>query len=929
MTPRLRAASLALTLTCLPFATAKLLAQAAPSPRPGRLVGRIIEEGSGAPIAGAQVGVAAGGAAVTSAVDGRYLLLNVPAGPVAVAVRAIGYSPKTVSGVVVPTAGAATLDITLAPQEVQLGEISVAVEVERGSVNAALDAQRNSNNVVNAVTAEQIARSPDSDAGQAVQRVSGVTVQDGRYVFVRGLGERYTTTSLNGSRIPSAEPERKVVPLDLFPSNLLETITTTKTFTPDQPGDFSGAQVDLRTREFPLRRTWTMSLSTGLNTSITGRDVPEAPSVGPEWLGFAGAARALPGDVRDAGGLAGLTESEVSGLIGQFRNSWSARAGSGAPNASFGLSVGGEDPVLGLRVGYVGSLTYSRGLEIRRGEERTTPQQGASPGTALPYNRYDGESVTAGVLWGGLLNLTARLGATSKLSLNNTFTRGADNGVTRLAGLNGEFASNFDITRLAFVERSVRSNQLEGQHLLGLRHLVEWSVTSAAVRRNEPDCSDLIYTAAIDTATGRVTPLEWFGQAGNARSGTRTFSLLDETSLDVAGSYKFELGEYRHSAIKVGVSRRAVDRDADTRAYGIVMNPNNPLPSSELSGRPEQIFAQPDHLFMSADAQVGRYAARDRVTAGFVQAEFPLGRSVRVIGGARFEHWGLDLTTQTTMGRDTTILRRNTDVLPSLAFSWSAGMNTNVRFSASQTLSRPEYRELAPVATRDIAGGVDQFGNDSLQRALVANLDLRWEWYPRRGEVLSVALFAKRFDHPIERILRGSTGASITSWVNAEGAKNYGVEMEFRRGLDFLSRGLWPLSLFVNGTVMSSRIDIGNSGVSSLANAKRPMVGQAPYVVNAGLGYSNAGGSLNATVLYNVVGRRIWEAGTIGLPDAYEEPRHVMDVSVRLPFLIPGSELKLDAKNLLDSPYRITQGGITRHRYTVGRTFALGVSWRP
>ncbi|MEK6769065.1 MAG: carboxypeptidase regulatory-like domain-containing protein, partial [Gemmatimonadota bacterium] len=177
----------------------------------GRVVGRIIEETTGAPIPGAQVGVAAGGAPVTSAIDGRYILLNLPAGPTAVAVRAIGYAPKTVSGVVVPPGGAAALDITLAPQAVQLGEITVAAEVERGSVAAALDEQRHSNNVVNAITAEQIARSPDSDAGQAVQRVSGVTVQDGRYVFVRGLGERYTTTSLNGSRIPSPEPERKVV----------------------------------------------------------------------------------------------------------------------------------------------------------------------------------------------------------------------------------------------------------------------------------------------------------------------------------------------------------------------------------------------------------------------------------------------------------------------------------------------------------------------------------------------------------------------------------------------------------------------------------------------------------------------------------------------------------------------------------------------
>src|SRR5687767_10821154 len=176
-------------------------------------------------------------------------------------------------------------DISLAASAVQLTAQVVTAEAERGSVNAALDAQRNATGIVNAVTAEQISRSPDSDAAQAVQRVSGVTVQDGKYVFVRGLGERYTTTSLNGARLPSPEPERKVVPLDLFPANLLQTVTTAKTFTPDLPGDFSGAAVDLKTRESPRERQLTYSVSAGYNSSATGKDIVAAPRSGLEWLG--------------------------------------------------------------------------------------------------------------------------------------------------------------------------------------------------------------------------------------------------------------------------------------------------------------------------------------------------------------------------------------------------------------------------------------------------------------------------------------------------------------------------------------------------------------------------------------------------------------------------------------------------------------------
>ena len=216
----------------------------------GRIVGRVVDGQQGAPIAGATVELDGTDRRTVSALDGRYLFESVPAGPVSMRAQMIGFSPKVVTGVLVPAGGTIAQDIALTASAVQLAEISVNAEAERGTVNRALDEQRNATNIVSSVSAEQIAKSPDNDAGQAVQRVSGVTVQDGKYVFVRGLGERYTTTSLNGARLPSPEPERKVVPLDLFPSELLKGITTSKTFTPDQPGDFSGAAVNVTTRSF-------------------------------------------------------------------------------------------------------------------------------------------------------------------------------------------------------------------------------------------------------------------------------------------------------------------------------------------------------------------------------------------------------------------------------------------------------------------------------------------------------------------------------------------------------------------------------------------------------------------------------------------------------------------------------------------------------
>src|SRR5688500_216182 len=318
-----------------------MAAEAIP-PGTGRIVGRVVEGQQGAPVAGAAVEVVGTSRSAVTAVDGRYVIEAVPAGEVSLRGRMIGYGPKVVTGVVVPDGGSVAQDIALAAEAVQLAEIEVSAEAERGTVNRALEEQRNATNIVSAITAEQIEKSPDGDAGEAVQRVSGVPVQDGRYVFVRGLGERYTTASLNGARIPSPEPEKKVVPLDLFPSSLLEGITTSKTFTPDQPGDFSGAAVNLKTREFPARRVITFSVSAGLNTAATGKDLVRAPAVGEEWLGFAGSERRIPAAAETAGNLRGLDQSQINGIIGSFRNAWSRRVDNGSANGGFGFTVGGE-----------------------------------------------------------------------------------------------------------------------------------------------------------------------------------------------------------------------------------------------------------------------------------------------------------------------------------------------------------------------------------------------------------------------------------------------------------------------------------------------------------------------------------------------------------------------------------------------------------
>lgn len=892
--------------------------------RPGRIVGHIVDASNGEAVPGAQVTIEV--LIITAMTDwsGRYTLNAVPAGRHTVTVRAIGYAHKAVTDVVVGDGAAVPLTVTLAAAAVQIAAIEVTAEMERGSVANALNEQRNATGVMSGVTAEQIQRSPDSDAGQAVQRVSGVTVQDGRYVFVRGLGERYTTTSLNNARIPSPEPERKVVPLDLFPSGVLEAITTSKTFTPDQPGDFSGAQVNLRTREFPLGRVWKLSASAGGNDAAGRTAVPGGPRLSSEWLGFSGAARRMPTLVRVAGTLAGKSTGEVNQIIASFRNAWTSVPNDRAPNGSFGASLGGEDRLLGLPLGYVASFTYSFAQEARLGERRAIAAPG-NGGRLEVQNASTGSTGRASVLWGGLLNVSTRLGATGRLSLNTTVTHGGDNEATRLAGHNEQLNQFLEVTRLSYTERRVRSHQLVGHHLLRGRDQLEWTATTSSVRRLEPDRSDLAYQTVIDPVSGESHPYAWFGAP---RSATRTFSDVRESGWDVGGSYRRALGT--SSAIKIGGSSKWMDRNADTRAYDVFAIG---LTDLERQQPAEAIFngtyAQQGLLSMTANSALGIYTAAERVLAGFGQLELGLSARLRIIGGARVEHARLEVATQSIGLSDTVARLRNTDLLPAVAVQLRVGEHHNLRLAASQTLSRPEYRELSPSPYFDILGGQTLRGNPGLRRARVQNFDARWEWYPSPGEVASVAVFVKRFLRPIERILiQRSDGAPEATFVNATAANNYGLELELRHGLETLTPALQAFTLFANATVMRSAIEPGNDSLSSLTSARRPMVGQSGYVVNAGLTYANESGRLNATVLYNAVGRRIAEAAIFPLPDVYDETRHLLDLSVQVP-VTGQATLKVDAKNLLDAPFQFTQGSVERLYYRAGRVFSAGVTWTP
>lgn len=899
--------------------------------RTGRVVGRIVDQESGTGVTDAGVQVVGTTLGVQSGVDGRFQITGVPAGTVTIQVRRLGYTAKTVTGIQLAPNQTLEQNIALVPAGVRLQAMVVSAAAEKGSVSEALDAQRTATAIVSSITSEQISRSADGDAAQAVQRVSGVTVQDARYVFVRGLGERYTVTQLNGARMPSPEPERRVVPLDLFPSAMLQTITTSKTFTPDQQGDFSGAQVDIKTREFPALRTWSIQSTFGLNPRVTGKDVLDPRGVGGEAYALAGHERHLPALVRRVGNFQSfpLNQGDKNLLINSFRDVWTPTARTGAPNGSAALSFGGSDPLLGVRVGYLVSGMYSYSEEIRSDQRRALAGRGNTAGSTVPLDQFAGHASNVSALLGGLANASVLLGQSSRIALSTAYSRTSDNEARTERGDFENEAIAAQIDRIQYVERTIQSAQIAGEHQLGAMHRIDWAATLSGVRRDEPDRSEFVYEVANKGQPNEQ--LLWLN-TGNG-GAVRTFSELSEAAREGKLSYQLNFSTHeRQHLIKVGALARQTDRDADSRAYSL----SAPTAGSNIRALPaEQIFdgrfsGPNDKVFEIAPlSQGGAYTAKDQLRAAFAMAEFALGDRFRLIGGARYEGNELTVNAQSTIGQPVVTSKKWNDVLPALALNVKLSEAQSVRVSLSRTLARPEYRELSPIKSRDVLNGDDLEGNPNLERTQISNADLRWEWYPTSGEVLSLAFFAKRFAKPIERVYRaGGSSSRFVGYVNAKEARNFGVEIEARKDLGFLAPAMRPFTLFSNVTLMDSKITLDDSSRAAATNPSRTMVGQAPYVLNLGLTANTESGAASATILFNRVGERIDAAGDLPLPDVKELPRNVLDLALRFPIAGPLSG-RFDAKNLLDAPYETVQGTVTREFWRVGRTFQFGVVWKP
>lgn len=895
----------------------------------GTVQGQVVDASGGGPLPMAEVAVVGFDLTTATDLNGRYSLPGIPEGTHAITVRLIGFQAKTVTGVSVHGGASTNLNVTLEASAISLDAIEITAALERGSAARLIEERRAAPTVVDAIGSAQIAKSPDSDAAQALKRVTGLSIVGGRYVYVRGLGDRYSAARLNGAPLPSPEPDRKALPLDMFPSTLLEAVTTTKTYTPDQPGDFAGGLVNIQTKDFPGERSFRVSLGTSYNTATTLRDGFGYSGGSLDFLGIDDGTRKLPAEVPTETRVisSALSPADIETIGESFASVWQPQNRTVPLNASGSVSYADQTTLFGMPVGFLGSGTYSNSYETEEVIERIIV---VAAQDEEPETDYSGRLTEQTVRWSGMGKFDILPSPTSQITIRSLYSRTTDDQARSLEGFNRDRNTNLQNYRLRFIAREVWTNWLEGEHYLtglgGSR--VSWRVGYSRASLDEPDRREVVYDQLPD---GR------YGWRELTNSGTRYFTQLDDTDLSGSLDWNIPLPFGSTSEIKLGGLFLEKNRDFFSRRFRF--RARGPLGDAE--------FLPPDSLFTAAFIGSGllelqedtrrtdNYGAEQSTRSGYLMLDLPLATRLRFTGGVRLERVvqkvvPFDLFPLGLPSVDSADIH-NTDLLPGVNVTWSVRDDMNVRAAFSQTVARPEFREQAPFDFVEFAGGFLQVGNPSLSRTLIRNYDVRWEWFPGLGRLLAVSGFYKSFQGPIEAVVFPSSEL-VATWDNQESAEVVGAEFEVRTALDVISRALGDFTFGANLTLVGSSVETGDSlrlpGGNTVAvePRERALQGQSPYMVNASLTYLRPSWGTSLTVLYNRFGRRIDRVGSQVLPDIFEQPRDQLDLVIERQ-LSRALGLKLTATNLLDEASEFRQADQIVRFAEQGRTFSIGVSF--
>lgn len=871
--------------------------------------GKVIDEKTNETLPGAAVliqGTTTGG---LTDLDGNFTIGNVAPGKYTIVCQLVSYNTKVLSDVVVKEGEPAIVSITMTSASTELGPVEVFATVSKESNNNLLNLQKNNASLSDGISSESIKRSPDKATSDVIKRVSGASIQDNKFVIIRGLSDRYNTAMINGLPLPSTEPDRKAFSFDIFPSTMLDNMIIYKTASPDLPGDFAGGVIQINTKDIPEENFISVSAGTTYNSQSTFKPYKTYAGGKTDWLGVDDGIRALQ-DVRDFKNL--LVNASTRYMISKvFQNDWGIDEKASSPlGQSYQVGFAKSLKLFKNDFGIVGALTYNYARRFQKINRRDFDFDGAK------LFEYEDNSFKENVLWGAMLNGTYKIGERSKISLKNMFSMNTEDAVISREGESRELDQEIMATVMQYGSNKLSSSQLTGEHLLTERNIkLKWGASYSSTYRSIPNMRRMYYYknltpqgATSDTVFTAYIP---FGAPSPNYAG-KFWSKLNEDlysgTLEVAVPFNFLK---QKSTLKIGGSTFTKSRQFSARWFGYIVGSVGTFDWDLLYLPQDSIFAQenigPNGFRLSEGTNPSdSYNARANLYAGYIMLDQSLTKNLRAVYGLRVENYWQQLLSKTYGGTPVNVDTAQTDLLPSINLTYALTEKMNLRVAASRTVARPDFRELSPFTFYDFNSSSGVIGNDTLLSTNITNYDFRYEWYPGYGQILSASVFYKDFKNPIEStVFFGGAGSRTYSYQNVDKATDLGFEVEVRFKLNLLdslfnTKQFDNITLFSNFTYIQSEVDLSNVATAVTEQEKhRPMQGQSPYIINAGIQYLEKNIGLGLSLLYNKIGRRIALVGTNGYLNIYEAPRNLLDVQISQRFLKNG-EIKLNISDIFN-----------------------------
>ncbi len=924
----------------------------------GTIRGSVIEDDTGYEVIGGNVLVKDTQMGTVTDLDGKFSLSLDP-GVYTLQISYVSYQTLTISDIEVK-AGDVTLlsNLRLREENTELDEVIITAAAVRNTEAALLTMKQKAPAMMDGISASQIKLIGDGTAVEAAKRVTGVSIEGGKYVYIRGLGDRYSKTMLNGVDIPGLDPDRNTLQMDIFPTNLIENITVNKNFTADMPADFTGGMLNIEIKDFPEERIFDVSVGTSFNPNMHfNSDYLAYEGGSTDFLGFDDGTRQLPAGVRSNVPQIFVDSDEaVTEFTNRFSPNLAAERQTSGMNFNASVTIGDQIELRGKpkpiteggdkdymqvkpKLGYILSASYKNttnyyddyvNAEWQR--NRTDPSVTELRYAAVQDGQVGENNVLLGLL-GGLAYKTefTKLRLTA-LHLQNGESRAArffidDNGAA--VGRSGYLARS---NNLEYNQRSLTNIFLNGKHVLGKSNWeIDWRVAPTFSVSDDPDIRRAAFT--VQSATG-----EPFFSAGAGGNPNRIWRSLNETSLvgklNINKSYEFN-GE--DGVFRFGLSHVYKDRDYEILIFNIVPRFSGtqdwPAFDPDLVLQDEFLFPNaPNGMYYQAgnpDPNPNEYQSNAHNTGFYVSNEFSPVAKLKTIVGVRAEnyvqrHTGRDQTyasgdTENGNNLENEKVLESLDFFPSVNLIYSLQEGHNLRVSYTRTIARPSFKELSyaqildPLANRIFNGSLFEYSdwNGQLTETRIDNIDLRWELFQEAGQLFSVSAFYKKFDRPIE-IVRIPEQQTSTEFQprNVGDGQLFGLEFELRKNLGFAGTVLENFVFNSNLTLIESRIDMTDTEFESRKSFERDgervedtrdMAGQAPYVINAGVSYSNLDNGLEAGLFYNVKGPTLTLVGVGLYPDVYSEPFHSLNFSINKRFGAKG-QTKVDFKvaNLLN-----------------------------